>query len=583
MLARLFAALRSRKSAQGGAHEGAGGSAPGGAPGSALGSASQGTTINEDAAQARYTEGLVHLRDGRIDAARAAFEAAHRLLPNAAPPLGMLGFAGYFDGDTAAGRRDYDRALAAATPQERGVLRINRLIDTLPQIASSAAQLCEERAWFERELDALLAAPPPVADPLQEIHRTVFYLGYQGLNDRDCNVKLARLFAACTPSLAYVAPHTAAAPAPGARLRVGFVSMNLNKHSVGAWYNHFVRLVIASARFDCTLFTYQDKVDQDLRQTAEAHGQHVFLARTLEGARAQIEAAQLDVLIYTDVGMHPFPYFLAFSRLARVQALLVGHPCTSGIPAIDWFISNVHQDDAGAQAHYSERLARLPVIPLWVKRTPPPAVRMTRAALGWDAHTHFYVCPMMLQKIHPGFDAALAEILRRDATGVIVLFADREHPLWQEQLEQRFAAALPEVARRILFRPFAPRDEFLSLLQEADCVLDSFHFSGGVTTYVALSLGVPVVTLPGELFRGRMTAGICAQAGVEDCVAHSPAQYVELALGIAGDAKRRAALGARIHAAHARLFENDAAVETFCDWLAVAAVEIPEQSATIRP
>ncbi len=529
-----------------------------------------------DAAQQQYTQGLVHLRDGRVEHARASFATAHQMLPTAAPPLGMLGFCGWFDGETQAARADYDRAIGLATPAERGVLRINRLIDTLPQIAESGAQLQAERAWFERELDALLADPPSIAGPLQEIHRTVFYLGYQGLNDCAANRKLAQLFAACTPSLNYVAAHVRAVPQPGVRLQVGFVSMNLHKHSVGAWYNQLLRGVLDAQRFDCILFTYLDTVDETLRQAAETQGQHVFLERTLEGARAQLEAARLDVLIYTDVGMHPFPYFLAFSRLARVQALLVGHPGTSGVPALDWFISNVHQDTADAQAHYSEQLVRLPQIPVWVKKTAPPAVRMSRAALGWEApdtdtQAHYYVCPMMLQKMHPDFDWALAEILRRDAHAAVVLFADREHPLWQEQLEQRFRAALPDVAARIVFRSFAPKQEFLSLLLEADCVLDPFHFSGGVTTYVALSLGVPVITLPGAWFRSRMTAGIYAQAGIDSCIARSPEHYVELALRCAADPAWRAAQGARIVAAHAKLFETDNAIDGFADWVSTVA------------
>ena len=178
------------------------------------------TSVPDDsAAQHFYTRGLVHLRDMRIESARGCFELAHRLMPSAAAPLGMLGFCGYFDGDTVAGRRDYDRALAVALPAERGALRINRLIDALPQIAPSAAQLAEQRAWFERELAALLADPPRIADPLQDIHRTVFYLGYQGGDDRSLNTRLARLFLACTPSLGYVAPHAAAARAAAAAPR----------------------------------------------------------------------------------------------------------------------------------------------------------------------------------------------------------------------------------------------------------------------------------------------------------------------------------------------------------------------------
>jgi predicted O-linked N-acetylglucosamine transferase (SPINDLY family) len=60
--------------------------------------------------------------------------------------------------------------------------------------------------------------------------------------------------------------------------------------------------------------------------------------------------------------MDPFLYFLAFGRLAPLQVLLAGHPSTSGIPAIDCVVSNLHQDGEGAQDHYTERPVRLPEI-----------------------------------------------------------------------------------------------------------------------------------------------------------------------------------------------------------------------------
>jgi predicted O-linked N-acetylglucosamine transferase (SPINDLY family) len=301
---------------------------------------------------------------------------------------------------------------------------------------------------------------------------------------------------------------------------------------------------------------------------AEARGAFVRLGRTLEEARAQIEARAPDVLVFTDVAMHPFPYFLAFSRLAPVQALLVGHPCTSGIPTLDYFLSNVFQDTAEAQAHYTERLVRLPQIVVCVEQAKSPAEPTSRAALGWSEDTRYYVCPMLLQKFHPDFDAVLAELLRRDPQGEVVLFADRSRPLWQTQLEERFAATIPDVADRITFRAFAPTQEFLSVLLAADCVVDPFHFSGGVTTYIAFALGVPVVTFPGEFFRSRMTAGMYWQAGVTDCIARSPEHFVELALAFAADPAMRAAVRSKIVAAHPKLFDTHEAVDVLGDWIA---------------
>lgn len=518
-----------------------------------------------------FVRGVHHVNAVQPQAATRCLHIAHCLLPNAAAPLEVHALACYLTGDTQGALAHFDAALERATPSERGPLQLNRLIDTLPQVGESREELDAARTWFEAELDRLLANPPAVDDPLFAIHRTPFFLCYQGRNDRATNVRLAELFLRASPGLGYVAPHVRAPRRHGGKPVVGFVSAYLGRHSVGVWYRDLVRMVIENERFEAVVFPYGDGVDPRLREAAEARNALVPLGKTLAEARAAIESRQPDVLLYTDVGMHSFIYFLAFSRLARLQALMIGHPCTSGIPSIDVFLSNVHQDAAGAQAHYSERLVRLPRIAVHVTPTVPPEAPLSRAALGWREDTRYYVCPMMLQKMHPDFDAALAAILRCDADGEVVLFADAGRPYWQRRLEKRFAQALPDVCERIVFRPFAKTHEFLSILLAADCVLDPFHFSGGVTTYIVLSLGVPLVTLPGEQFRSRMTAGIYAQAGVEDCVARSPEHFVELAVALAADPARRAALGQRICAAHPALFGTRDAVGDLEDWIERAA------------
>jgi predicted O-linked N-acetylglucosamine transferase (SPINDLY family) len=515
-----------------------------------------------------FARGTHHLNALDHAAAERCLLLAHRLLPHAAAPLEMLGLAGYLSSDVDAARRYYDAALARSGAAERGALEVNRLIDTLPQVVLSSAALAEARAWFEAELERLLDQPPVIPDPLGTIHRTPFFLCYQGRNDRAANARLAELFLRSSPGLGYVAPHTRAnRPRSRGKLVVGFVSAYLGRHSVGVWYRDLVRLMIEGERFETLVFACGDAVDPQLKAAAEARGAYVPLGKSLEEARARIAAREPDVLLYTDVGMHPLPYFLAFSRLARVQALLIGHPCTSGIPTIDYFLSNVFQDGKGAQEHYTERLVRLPEIAVHVEPTRAPDEPLPRAALGWDQDTRYYVCPMLLQKLLPDFDRALAEILRRDPLGEVVLFADARRPNWQSRLEERFATTMPDVAERIVFRPFAPTREFLSILLAANCVLDPFHFSGGVTSYIALSLGVPLVTLPGELFRSRMTAGMYLRAGVGDCIARSPEHFVELALAFGADPTARAAFRAKIVAAHPALFATRGGFDVLEAWI----------------
>lgn len=519
-------------------------------------------------ALAFFNRGRVHLNHGRLVPAERCLRLAARLAPGAAQPVEALGFAAYLVGDANLARERYDRALALATPAERDALALNRLLNTLPQVAADADEFPAARAWFDTELARLATAGLCLDDPLGAINRTAFHLSYQGGHDRDLLARLAALFLAACPALGEVACAPAGHRDASRRLRVGVLSLYLGRHSVGVWYRGLVRRLIESGRHEVVLITAGTDVDPRLRETAREHGAHVELDFDLVAARRRVAALGLDMLIYTDVQMHPFPYFLAMSRLAPVQALMVGHPSTSGIPALDHFIGNIHQDGPDTRTHYSETLARLPVIPVWVEPTAPPAVPVSRAELGLAPDRRLYVCPALLQKMHPDFDRALADILARDPDGEIVLFADRERAQWQARLEARFERSIGEAAARIAFRPFAAPDAFLSVLLAADCVLDPYHFSGGVTTYIVLSMGAALVTLPGETLRSRMSAGILAQAGVTDGVARSHEHFVELALAFARDPARRADLRARLEAARGAIFCTETAVGALEDWIA---------------
>ena len=96
----------------------------------------------------------------------------------------------------------------------------------------------------------------------------------------------------------------------------------------------------------------------------------------------------------------------------------------------------------------------------------------------------------------------------------------------------------------------AGRGEHLALYHDVDVALDPFPFTGSTTTFEALWMGVPVVTLAGGAMAGRWSASILRALKLEDLVAGSRAEYVRIAAGLAGDLSRlsglRAALRARV-------------------------------------
>jgi predicted O-linked N-acetylglucosamine transferase (SPINDLY family) len=267
--------------------------------------------------------------------------------------------------------------------------------------------------------------------------------------------------------------------------------------------------------------------------------------------------------------MDALTYTLAFSRMAAVQCATWGHPVTTGSPAIDHFVSSELLEIDGADDHYTERLARLPTLATYYHRPERPPRDGARASLGLADHSHVYACPQTLFKFHPEFDPILAEILRNDPAGELVLIEGRI-PTWTKLLRERFARSMPDVADRITWLRPLPRAAFLRLLSTADVALDPIAFGGGNTSYEALAMGTPVVTLPGPLLRSRITQALYAKAGYRELVVKSPTDYARLAVRLGTDPDERRRVSERISASCDVLYEDDAEVRDLEAFLSAA-------------
>ena len=524
-------------------------------------------SLDPEHARAHSNLGTALKASGDIDGAAAHFRAAADSDPGLFEPLRNLCVIYKEAGLVEPARSVCARALAI---QDSDGLKINRAT-LLPAIYDSQAQIEEVRAAFESAVDALLRDTLEIADPLREVGLAAFYLPYQGYDDRVLQTKLARLHAEACPALNFTAPHAASRAAwqPERRLRIGFVSTLLRDHTIGR-LNRGVIAKLDRKRFHVTTLTTGRADDAVAREIAGAADRHIVLPMDLAAAHEIVAEEKLDILFFTDIGMEPFTYFLAFARLAPVQCVTWGHPVTSGLDTLDYFISNPHMDPPGAEHHYAERLVRLSRFTSHYRRPdpPPPGGRET---LGLSATAHLYVCPQSLFKLHPGFDQVLAEILRADPEGEIILLEGR-HRQWRQALERRFAAVMPDVAGRVRFLPRLPREAFFNLLAVSDVMLDPTPFCGGNTTLEALAVGTPVVTYPGAFLRGRLTYALYRQMGIDTCVAADLQDYVAIATRLAMDPAARGATVAAIEETRGAVFEDDEIVAQLEAWF-VSAVE----------
>lgn len=449
----------------------------------------------------------------------------------------------------------------------------------VPSIMESTAAILASREHYARGLEELNAAPPTLAAPEGAVGISAFFLAYHGQNDRELQISTARLFQRVIPALEFTASHCLAPRRGPTKIRVGFISRFFASHSI---FSTSVGLIekLSRDRFEViALRITPSRNDESTARIRRGADRTLDLDADFFRARDQIAGLELDILFFQDIGMETTSYFLAFARLAPVQCVSFGHPNTTGIPTMDYFISNDLFEPQDGAEHYSERLVQLRNLPTLAYYYKPqvPSSRATRESFGLPASAILYLCPQTLYKLHPDFDGILRGILVADSRALVVLIAGQFQE-FTDRLRERFAASLGELERRVVFLPFMAFERFMQLLDLADVVLDSIHFNGMNSSLQAFAVGAPVVTLPGRFQRGRHTQAMYRKMGMIDCIATGPAHYVELAVRIGTDSEYAKSLRRRILAHHHVLFEDTRVVSEFERFFAQAMADVPRPS-----
>lgn len=323
-----------------------------------------------------------------------------------------------------------------------------------------------------------------------------FYLAYQPYNNRELLARhgalCARLMAPWQTRNVPIAVH----PANHKRIRVGFASAHLRDHSVWnaigkGWVKHLDR-----RRFELVLFNLGGRCDAEtalaLQWADQVESGHHNLLRWAQN----IAEAELDVIIYPEIGMDAMTTKLASLRLAPVQVATWGHPETTGLPTIDYFLSAEDLEPVDAQSHYTERLVKLPKLgvcyePMNIAPAPPDLV-----ALGLPRDVPLLLCPGQPFKYAPEHDPLWVKISRRVGSSRLVFFNSKDSELSQylsARLEKHYRAAGLDFENRVTFVPFRERACFYGLMKCAQLFLDPPGFSGFNTVMQAVECGLPVV------------------------------------------------------------------------------------------
>lgn len=335
---------------------------------------------------------------------------------------------------------------------------------------------------------------------------------------------------------------------PSKSIKVGFVSRFFYTHEVGILSLGMIKLLYEAGYHITVFFLHpqgplpgpsqgqgqQEREDIVTAQIAAACDAMRYLPLNIELSADKIRKEHLDVLIYPELGKDPVSYFLAFSRLAPVQAAWLLHPETSGIDNIDYFLSSTVDSHKDANTFYSEKLVKLrnfgarftdfyENITFSISRSPRD-VLLERAKLTGllkiPKAAHIYVISQELYKIHPMFDDVIVKLLLRDRLAYVVICdVSIARITWQELFTSRVLGLYgPDIKSRLIFYYPGSLEGVLRTVAAGHVLLDTFPVSSLLSCLQGLGMGVPVMTFPyaTERLGGRFCLGLLNQMKIGD-------------------------------------------------------------------
>jgi predicted O-linked N-acetylglucosamine transferase (SPINDLY family) len=343
------------------------------------------------------------------------------------------------------------------------------------------------------------------------------------------------------------------------RIRVGIVSSYIHDHAVWhalikGWLRHLDR-----TRFELDVFHIGSTQDAETLIARESADKFIQGVGNLQNWAETILAQRPEVLIYPDVGMDTLTIKLAGLRLAPVQMTSWGHPETSGLPTMDYYLSaaDFESDDSGA--YYTERLLRLPHLGCSYQRLAVEHAALDLARLGLAGDHPLLLSAGSPYKYAPQFDWIYPAIARGIGPCKLVFFTYfiREmSEIFQQRLQRAFTQAGVDYDAHVAFIPWLPRPAFYGLLRHAEVYLDTLGFSGFNTAMQAIECGLPIVTREGRFLRGRFASGILRRMGLADLVVQTENDYIALAVRLARDTAFRHGVRRRIEQARHAVFDD---------------------------
>ncbi len=492
---------------------------------------------------------------GRLDEAEACYKQALKLNPNLVNVYVKLGDVLKERGNLEEAVTYIDRVLSLQ-PRYMPALWLRCMME-LRVIYDDEQHLKSSRANYTGALERLYKLVE--LDNQTKIHEAAYAIGnskpfllaYQGEDDRYLQGLygdlVARIQAAKYPQWAQ--PVNMPPVKSKDKIRVGIVSGFFYLHSnwkipIKGWVENIDRSQFELYGYSTR--TILDSVSGDARRAFDTFSEYI----PFEDMCQKIKDDGLHILIYPEVGMDPTTLQLASLRLAPLQCTSWGHPDTSGLPTIDYYLSSDLMELPDADKYYTEKLVRLPNISVHYLPVDFTPAKADRQHFGLRDDAVLYLCSQSLYKYLPRFDEVFSRIALEVENSQFVFIEYAKSRDVTDKFRRRLGRAFSnngmDAEDYIVFVPRMDNEHYQSLNKISDIFLDSIGWSGCNSTLEAIAHNLPLLTLPGEFMRSRHSFAILSMMQLKELIAEDLDHYVRLAVQLGLDMEYRGKISRRV-------------------------------------
>ena len=314
------------------------------------------------------------------------------------------------------------------------------------------------------------------------------------------------------------------------KIKLGIISSHIRYHSIWNAYLKGIITQIDKEYFD--LYIYCLEGNHDAETNIAKNNSHKFISgpKSLDAWYDVIYNDNLDIIFFPEIGMNQKTLQLASMRIAKSQVTSWGHPETSGLPTMDYYLSASLLEDSKSANNYSEKLVCLDNIGCYFD---PPSLEkedIDLATFGINLSSNILLCLGVPSKFHPDNDWIFIEISKRITDCQLIFMQDDKssYKVLEKRLRLKFKNNGLKSEEKIIFIPNLTRNGFNTLMSVGKILLDNMYFSSFNTSMQALGCNLPVVTMQGKFMRSRATSGILKMIQVEELIAINEKNYIEI-------------------------------------------------------